>query len=399
MIINKNKFVYSVLKVWLIVSSLYYLNAIFSGVDALKYNEDLTQKFIKYAICFIISSFILFNGKRVNFLWVSLFFIILSVASVVIGNEVTVYATTMLIIATMIGFSQIILYFSNDMSKINMVLLWTGIIVGTITVLELTVFYDYMVSYWVSTGGVRSISSLLNPTNSGAYSAIIILIALGTNIRSKFKKTLFVLMPMITLISSGSRTAWLSLALTLLLTVLLNDKASIRLRKKILVIAGIGAICGVLYAAFYMSSISGIQSQYRGLDTYTASIRVENFITYINSIDLGMLLPDFLDKNINLISDNFYLVLLNYFGIVGFYIVFFSSMLLFYYDVQIKGFNKIIDIDESISVWRVIFIYFLISGLSNSFINSFPVNQLFFISCGYYVYKYNLIKKNVGKQI
>ncbi|EEL2474692.1 O-antigen polymerase, partial [Salmonella enterica] len=54
---------------------------------------------------------------------------------------------------------------------------------------------------------------------------------------------------------------------------------------------------------------------------------------------------------------------------------------------------------ESISVWRVIFIYFLISGLSNSFINSFPVNQLFFISCGYYVYKYNLIKKNAGKQI
>ncbi|EDC2100861.1 O-antigen polymerase, partial [Salmonella enterica] len=113
--------------------------------------------------------FILFNSKRVKFLGASLFFIILSVASVVIGNVVTVYATTMLIIATMVGFSQIILYFSNDMSKINMVLLWTGIIIGSISVLELTVFYDYMVSYWVSTGGVRSISSLLNPTNSGAY--------------------------------------------------------------------------------------------------------------------------------------------------------------------------------------------------------------------------------------
>ncbi|EJX9721312.1 O-antigen polymerase, partial [Salmonella bongori] len=177
------------------------------------------------------------------------------------SNVVTVYATTMLIIATMLGFSQIIVYLSNDMSKINMVLLWTGVIVGTISVLELTVFYDYMVSYWTSTGGIRSISSLLNPTNSGAYSAIIILIALATNIRNKFKKTLFVLMPMITLISSGSRTAWLSLALTLLLTVLLNDKASMRLRKKILAIAGVGAICGVLYAVFYMSSISNIQSQ------------------------------------------------------------------------------------------------------------------------------------------
>ncbi|EAW3059112.1 O-antigen polymerase, partial [Salmonella enterica] len=123
----------------------------------------------------------------------------------------------------------------------------------------------------------------------------------------------------------------------------------------------------------------------------------ENFITYMNSIDFDMLLPDFLDKNINLISDNFYLVLLNYFGIIGVYIVFFISVLLFYYNMQTKDFDK--NIDESISVWRVIFIYFLISGLSNSFINSFPVNQLFFISCGYYVYKYNLIKKNAGKQI
>ncbi|EDQ7104034.1 O-antigen polymerase, partial [Salmonella enterica subsp. houtenae serovar 48:g,z51:-] len=214
---------------------------IFLGVDALKYNEDLTQKFIKYAVCFIIIIYILINNKRVKYLWASFFFIILSVASVVIDSVVTVYATTMLIIATMLGFSQIIVYLSNDMSRINIVLLWTGVIVGTISVLELTVFYDYMVSYWISTGGIRSISSLLNPTNSGAYSAIIILIALATNIKNKFRKSLFVLMPMITLISSGSRTAWLSLALTLLLTVLLNDKASIRLRKKILAVAGIGA--------------------------------------------------------------------------------------------------------------------------------------------------------------
>ncbi|MKY91030.1 O-antigen polymerase, partial [Salmonella enterica] len=193
---------------------------------------------------------------RVKYLWASFFFIILSVASVVIDSVVTVYATTMLIIATMLGFSQIIVYLSNDMSRINIVLLWTGVIVGTISVLELTVFYDYMVSYWISTGGIRSISSLLNPTNSGAYSAIIILIALATNIKNKFRKSLFVLMPMITLISSGSRTAWLSLALTLLLTVLLNDKASIRLRKKILAVAGIGAICGLLYVVFYMNATS-----------------------------------------------------------------------------------------------------------------------------------------------
>lgn len=42
--IKKDKFINGVLFFWLIISSLYYLNAIFSGVDTLKYNEDLTQK-------------------------------------------------------------------------------------------------------------------------------------------------------------------------------------------------------------------------------------------------------------------------------------------------------------------------------------------------------------------
>ncbi|PDV73539.1 O-antigen polymerase, partial [Escherichia coli] len=51
--IKKDKFINGVLFFWLIISSLYYLNAIFSGVDTLKYNEDLTQKIIKYIVCLV----------------------------------------------------------------------------------------------------------------------------------------------------------------------------------------------------------------------------------------------------------------------------------------------------------------------------------------------------------
>lgn len=393
--LKKSNFIFEVLKFWLVVSSLYYFNAIFSGVDALKYNEDLTQKIIKYIVCLVISLSIIFIFKRIKSLGILLFFLTLSVASVLFSGTVTIYATTMLIIATMTGFCQIIPAYSYDMAKINRVLLWTGVIIGTVSVLELTIFYNYMVSYWTSTGGIRSISSLLNPTNSGAYSAILILIALVTDIRSTIKKTLFILMPMITLISSGSRTAWLSLGVTLLLTVVLNDSASTRLRKKILALASIGCICGTLYAVFYMSTVSDIQSQYRGLNPYTASIRIENFMTYVSSVDLKTLLPDFLDNNISLISDNFYLVVLNYFGAIGFFIIILLVMLLFFCNIQFKKTRELIT--EDIAIWRVVFIYFLISGLSNSFINSFPVNQLFFISCGYYVYKYNLIKSFIGK--
>ncbi|EFF6319516.1 O145 family O-antigen polymerase, partial [Escherichia coli] len=358
-------------------------------------NEDLTQKIIKYIVCLVISLSILFIYKKFNYFFVLFFFLFLSVASALFSGAVTIYATTMLIIATMISFCLIIPLFSYNMVKVNRVLLWTGVIVGTISVLELTVFYNYMVSYWAATDGIRSISSLLNPTNSGAYSAIIILIALVTNIKSLFKRALFLIMPMITLISSGSRTAWLSLGMTLLLTVVLRDSASIRLRKKIFTLASIGTVCGALYAIFYMGSISGIESQYRGLNTYTASIRVENFLTYLNLVDLNMLLPDFLDKNINLISDNFYLVMFNYAGLIGFFIVLLILLLLIFWNIQFKIFNELMA--EDIAIWRVVFIYFLISGLSNSFINSFPVNQLFFISCGYYIYKYKLVKSSIGR--
>ncbi|HBP9757208.1 TPA: O145 family O-antigen polymerase, partial [Escherichia coli] len=119
------------------------------------------------------------------------------------------------------------------------------------------------------------------------------------------------------------------------------------------------------------------------------------FLTYLNLVDLNMLLPDFLDKNINLISDNFYLVMFNYAGLIGFFIVLLILLLLIFWNIQFKIFNELMA--EDIAIWRVVFIYFLISGLSNSFINSFPVNQLFFISCGYYIYKYKLVKSSIGR--
>ncbi|EJW0797529.1 O-antigen polymerase, partial [Escherichia coli] len=84
-----------------------------------------------------------------------------------------------------------------------------------------------------------------------------------------------------------------------------------------------------------------------------------------------------------------------YAGLIGFFIVLLILLLLFFWNIQFKIFNELMA--EDIAIWRVVFIYFLISGLSNSFINSFPVNQLFFISCGYYIYKYKLVKSSIGR--
>lgn len=390
MLIKYNKLMLHLILVWLIISSVYYIQAVFIGVGALQYGENIYHKIIKYSMCVFLSFSLLLWKNKFHVLLLALVFFIFATFSYIDSEEVTVFATTMLIIGTMIGFVYLIPVYHYEITKINYVLLWTGVIIGIVSILELTIFYQNMVSYWSSTGGVRSISSLLNPTNSGAYAAVIIILALTTNIKRTFLKILFIIMPLITLILSGSRTAWLSLGIVMALSPLIRGKASKKLRKVLPLFILLGIASAIIYIYFLATAFSGIDSQYRGLNSYTASIRLVNFLNYFKMLDISMILPDFNDKNIAFISDNFYLVMLNFLGIIGFSLLLLCIMILFFLN---QSANKIEGILSSeLTGWKVIFIYFAISGLSNSFINAFPVNQLFFISCGYFIHKMKVHK-------
>lgn len=391
--VNVNRIMLRIILIWLVISSIYYIDAIFIGVGALKDVENIYHKLVKYTVCFTLTCYLIFSEKKLlTFLYVFLFGL-LALLSVVNYQGVTIFATTMLIIGTMIGLVFILPSFYKHIGRINNTLLWTGVIIGGISVLELTVFSQNMTSYWAATGGVRSISSLLNPTNSGGYAAIILILALTTNIKNKVLKTLFLIMPLITLVFSGSRTAWLSLGLVICMTPFLNDQASKNLRRYIplMIMMTIISIIGYIYISGSISS--GIDSQYRGLDTYTASIRLENFLSYFSRIDMDMLLPDINDRNVMFIADNFYLVMLNFFGIVGFFVLLFFVMIMFFINIKMSAVEPYIISD--LSAWKIIFLYLMISGMSNSFINSFPVNQLFFVSFGYFIYKARLYKYHV----
>lgn len=388
--LNVNRLVFRFLLLWLFFSAIYYIQAIYVGVAILKEGENIYHKILKYSICILLSLGIIFLSKKISIFLVAVLFFTLSAFSFLESGKVTVFSTTMLIIATMISFIYIIPTFYLHIEKINYVLLWTGVVVGTVSILELTVFYSQMAPYWVSTGGVRSVSSLLNPTNSGGYSAIMILIALATKVRNPAIKLLFIVMPMITLIFSGSRTAWLTLSLVMLLTPFLQDHASRRLRKYIPLMVIFGILSVVIYISISTDAFSGIEAQHRGLDTHTASIRLENLFSYINQLDLDILFPDVNDNKIGLITDSFYLVLLNYFGLFIFSFLVFIAILMFFINMKHHKIQK--NIPADIAIWKVIFVYFAVAGLSSSFINSFPLNQLFFISCGYYIYKARFYK-------
>ncbi|WP_445373506.1 O-antigen polymerase [Photorhabdus tasmaniensis] len=386
--INIKNFLYLIVCYWIIISSVYYVNALFTGITIELVEENLLHKLIKYIICFLISLFFCFISRNYKLVILSLIFFSFSLFSFVLADgHITLFSTTMLIIGSMCSFCLLPLIFYN---KINHVFIFSGILIGVFSILEITVFYDNMASYWRATGGIRSISSLLNPNNSGLYAGAIILLILSVGINKNIITLSSLILSAFTLVASGSRTAWVSLIFVFFLSLFMKDKASKNIKKYIPLFFIMGMSLLFLKLFGYGDVNSNIESQYRGLDLYTAEIRLQNFVYYLFSLDIDFLLPDFTDKRIEFIQDNAYLVLINMFGLVGFLFLFLFFMFLYIKSSMYRG-----KLSDDISVWKVIFYYFIISGISGSFINSFPVNQMFFISIGYFVFRAkgdNLIK-------
>jgi hypothetical protein len=242
-------------------------------------------------------------------------------------------------------------------------------------------FADKFISYWQATGGIRSISTLFNPNNLGLYLGVCLILAPTTKI--KLIKKIILLIPIIFgLFMSGSRTSWVALTCILIFQFLFDRKhrngvTKFTQKRPATIITALTIIlCGVTFANYFIGlvDIGDIDSEFRGASLYTADIRISNFNSYISSIGWQTLIPDFADQSISHIQDNFYLIIINTFGIVitVFGVIFFLST------------NRIIarEEDDSLRMWRWVFAYYLISGLSGAFISAFPNNQIFFLSLG-----------------
>ncbi|WP_228940545.1 hypothetical protein [Photorhabdus thracensis] len=136
-----------------------------------------------------------------------------------------------------------------------------------------------MSSYWRATGGIRSISSLFNPNNSGLYAGAIILLIFSIGINKSIITLLSLGLSTFTLVASGSRTAWVSLFIIFFLSLFMKDKASQNIRGYIPFLFVLGIFFLFFQLLGYGIVINGdIENQHRGLDIYTADIRVQNFI-------------------------------------------------------------------------------------------------------------------------
>lgn len=366
------------LLVWLFLSSLYYAETLFSGEFVLDFNEGFTQKFAKYIVCAVFSGFFLLKSRSVGTAAYTVLMTALLTAHLWAGGPPNIFAVSILTLVTMCGLTGLLDAYPHATRAIARTIVWSGALVGSLSIVELTILAEKFVGYWAATGGVRSISTLFNPNNLGMYLGAALLLMPWAELGRRTNLLLFIPLTF-GFAASGSRTAWVALAACVVVLLLSRSKAARVLRRELahyrmaiamLLIVAALAVLGVRS----LLEGTGIESENRGTDLYTASIRWINFVAYLDRIDFQSLLPDLLDERADLIQDNVYLVIFNILGGFG---VFISAVLLV---VFTRGQRKVPKEDRS--AWSLLVTYFLLSGLSGSFLNSFPNNQLFFIAVG-----------------
>lgn len=184
---------------------------------------------------------------------------------------------------------------------------------------------------------------------------------------------------MFSLVASGSRTAMVALLLMAMFA-FTSDRSiikAIQARTKAHIAALVGLIAAASVAAFTVNAISvayGIESFRRGTDPHTLLLRAKSFIGFVAASDWTLIAPDIQGVREVFVQDNAYLSLINSHGVI---VAGLLCWLLATIPRQVIESNP-----EDLLAYRHLSIFFIISGMSNSFLNSFPNNQLFFIAVG-----------------
>jgi hypothetical protein len=380
-----------ILCVWLFISAFYYTQTLFSGEFILDFDEGFAHKFTKYVVCGAISAYLILRSRNLAAGGFSLFMLVLVSVHLLTGGIPNLFATTVLTLATMAGFSCTLQVYPAYTREIARAVVFSAAAVGCLSVIELTLLADKFLGYWAATGGIRSISTMFNPNNLGLYLGAAILILPWVALSRGMMLVLSVPI-LFGLAASGSRTAWVSMIVCLLVLFFLPN-AGRGMREVVIRYRWyLGFLLAIMVATMFlvMGAINtiSIESEGRGGDLLTANIRWENFVAYLEQIDGNSLLPDLSDKRVAHIQDNVYLVFFNTFGLVCFIVL---SIVL---GLGLRTGPRLPD--NGRFAWGILTTYYLVSGLSGSFINSFPNNQLFFIALGGFLVPRAIARRKVA---
>lgn len=367
---------YRVLLLWLFISAMYYIDTLLTANFAVAYDEGVYHKVVKYAVCMVFSSYFLLSTRQFGLLALSLVMLAIAAAMSVMRGKLELSMLVMLTVGTMGGFVATLQRWPRLGGALAAFVVYTAVVVGVLSAVELTVLSALFQSYYAYTEGVRSVSTMFNPNNLGMYTGVA-LIFLPFIERARYTKMLLALPILLAFFASGSRTAWLATAVVGILMMLFDRDirriAGSYLLRHAPLVAGLAFLCLSALALLTAETSEQVDSAHRGANLYTASIRVENFLSYLDGMDWTNLVPDYQGRRSHLIQDNFYLIVLSAFGALPLLLI--ALLYLTQMTLHWRG-------DLPNRLWRWVFLYYMITGLSGSFLNSFPNNQLFFISVG-----------------
>jgi hypothetical protein len=367
----------ALLMLWLVASAFYYIEHLFSPNFYLGYDEGTPHKVLKYVACAAFSVYFCFAARALGLMLFCGLMLVAAAFIILIQGSLEFSSLSILVVGTMMPFILVPALWPNRMLLLGRIVVLCGGVVGIFSVIEVTVLAALFESAWTSTGSIRSVSTLFNPNNLGLYAGLALVLLPYVQLRMLWASVCGALL-LFALAASGSRTAWVALAVVVPYALATSSDARSRLaavvyrRTPQILLTGITlASIYIIYVTF--SAAPDIETVNRTSDFYTASIRLENFLSFLDNIDESLFFPDLRSPRLEYIHDNFYLVAINSFGLVG--IALLISFFITHFSLRTKNNTELVP-------WRLVFMFFMISGLSGSQLNSFPNNQLFFLSMG-----------------
>lgn len=367
----------ALLLLWLVASAFYYTQQLFSPSFYMGHDEGTLHKVLKYFVCLLLSIYFCCAARAWGLLFFSGLMLLLAAFFAIDSGGLEIATVSFMIVGTMTPFILIPKLWEGHLLLIGRVIVVCGALVGVFSVIEMTLLTSLFESVWASTGSIRSISTLFNPNNLGLYVGAALVLLPYMQLKTIWTSLCGALLAF-SLVASGSRTAWVSLVVVVIYAMIASSNARARLTKMVLYrlpkLLGGSVILVGIYIVFLVNNVpTDIEVTNRGADLYTASIRWENFLTFLSLVDGSIFFPDVTGARADYIQDNFYLVVLNSFGVIG-VLVFFMFFIVHFSPARKNN--------PDLFPWKLVFVFYMVSGLSGSQLNSFPNNQMFFLSMG-----------------
>jgi hypothetical protein len=374
---------YWILTAWLVVSSLYYVEALITGNFRLDYSSGVLHKVFKYLFAGGFSILLAFALGCYRTALTAILLLSIAVGSYFINDGLISSNITFIILGSFLGFTLLIPMFQERLDMLIRVIVLTGVLTAVISMLEVVLLRDILREYWAQTGGIRSVSTLLNPNNLGLYQGAC-LILWGYSFH-KHQAPMYP-GPLLAsaLVASGSRTAVVALLATTLVALIVDRnllssiRSDWRRHARALVLLVIASFATLIYTD-NAGEAEEIVELHRGTDLHTLKLRGESAQLFFSNVDYKIIAPDIKGERAKLVQDNAYLSVINSLGLV------LTAALM--YSLATRTRREIHCPPHAIASFRYLVVFYLISGFANSFIDSFPNNQLFFIALGAWLIK------------